>query len=239
MLRARLFFEGDPRGRGRTAGPTESFLPRVEDAVRSGDQSRRDFLSTSGRLVGGGEKVVDARGRVFQGRVADRGWLTFDPTRAGASPRWRGSGHHDEDPMNRSTVIVVLPLLAVLAILGGVLGTAGAEQPPRTRKEFMRQKLAFSQKVLEGLTLEDFGAIDKNARALRLLSQAAEWEVPTIPNATDYVTFTTEFQRLCGELVQKAKDKNIDGATLAYLRLTMNCVNCHKFVRFATKPDRG
>jgi hypothetical protein len=34
---------------------------------------------------------------------------------------------------------------------------------------------------------------------------------------------------------RKAKDKNIDGATLAYLRLTMNCVNCHKYVRQAAK----
>jgi hypothetical protein len=43
---------------------------------------------------------------------------------------------------------------------------------------------------------------------------------------------TNEFQRLCDELAEKSRAKNIDGATLAYLRLTMNCVNCHKYVRF-------
>jgi hypothetical protein len=130
--------------------------------------------------------------------------------------------------------------LAVLAILGLALGTmlatsrAGQEQK-RSRSEFMRQKLEFSKSVLEGLSLEQYAMIEKNARSLKLLSQAAEWEVPTIPNATDYVAMTTEFQRYADELVKNARHQNIDGATLAYLKLTMNCVQCHKYVRFASR----
>jgi hypothetical protein len=77
--------------------------------------------------------------------------------------------------------------------------------------------------------------IEKNAKALKVLSQAAEWEVPMIPNATDYVAMTSEFQRYADELVRCAKQSNIDGATLAYVKLTMNCVQCHKFVRFANR----
>ena len=99
----------------------------------------------------------------------------------------------------------------------------------------MRQKLEFSKNLLEGLSLEDYRMTEKNAKALRRLSEAAEWEVPTIPNATDYVALTSEFQRYADDLVRNAKLKNIDGATLAYLKLTMNCVQCHKFVRFASK----
>lgn len=107
------------------------------------------------------------------------------------------------------------------------------EKSPPSRRDFMRQKLEFSKQILEGLTTENYESLGKGAKALRRLSRAAEWEVPTIPNATEYVTFTAEFQRLCDELTLKAKEKNIDGATLAYLRITMNCVNCHKYVRFA------
>jgi len=110
-----------------------------------------------------------------------------------------------------------------------------SEQPPPTRQAFMRQKLEFSKLVLEGITLENYDMIAKNARALRLLSMASLWEVPTIPNAEDYVTYTGEFQRLCDDLSKNAKAKNIDGATLAYLRLTMSCVNCHKYVRTPTR----
>jgi len=99
----------------------------------------------------------------------------------------------------------------------------------------MRQKLDFSKDVLEGLSLEQFASIERGAKALKKLSEAAEWEVPTIPNATDYVAQTSEFQRSCDELLKQAKARNIDGATLAYLKLTMTCVQCHKFVRFANK----
>ena len=111
-----------------------------------------------------------------------------------------------------------------------------AEQPVnRTRRDFMRQKLEFSKDVLQGLALEEYATIEKGARALRHLSEGAEWQVPTIPNATDYIAMTTEFQRNANELAGQARQRNIDGATLAYLKLTMNCVQCHKFVRFADK----
>lgn len=124
-----------------------------------------------------------------------------------------------------------ITFLAVVAVAVTFLAARGQEQPTRTRAEFMRLKLDYSKRILEGLTLEDYAAIVKNARALKTLSQAAEWEVPTIPNAGEYIAFTTEFQRLADELVKKGREKNMDGATLAYLRLTMNCINCHKYVR--------
>ncbi len=31
--------------------------------------------------------------------------------------------------------------------------------------------------------------------------------------------------------MRKAKDKNLDGVTLAYMDLTMSCVRCHQYVR--------
>ena len=127
--------------------------------------------------------------------------------------------------------------LAGLALAATFLAAQGQEprQRPRTRAEFMRLKLEYSKLVLEGLTMENYATIIKNARALKTLSEAAEWEVPTIPNAGEYIVFTSEFQRLADELARKAAEKNMDGATLAYLRLTMNCVNCHKYVRQTAK----
>ena len=125
---------------------------------------------------------------------------------------------------------------AGLALAGAILAVRAQEpKRPPSRAEFMQLKLEYSKKVLEGLTLENFETIIKNAQALKRLSKAAEREVPAIPNAGEYFVFTTEFQRLTDELVKKGREKNIDGATLAYLRLTMNCVNCHKYVRHVAK----
>lgn len=133
--------------------------------------------------------------------------------------------------MNRTSSQGLLACLTALALGAAVLSTRGDEPKFPTRGQFMRQKLEFSKRVLEGLVLEDYDAISKSARALKMLSQAAEWEVPTIPNANEYISLTTEFQKLTDALRETAKGKNIDGATLAYLRLTMNCINCHKYVR--------
>jgi hypothetical protein len=133
---------------------------------------------------------------------------------------------------NRKQIVLGL---AGLAMAVTFLAARGQEARQHTRADFMRMKLEYSKLVLEGLTLENYATIIKNAQALKKLSEAAEWEVPTIPNAGEYVVFTTEFQRLADELVKKAREKNMDGATLAYLRLTMNCVNCHKYVRQTTR----
>jgi hypothetical protein len=133
--------------------------------------------------------------------------------------------------------IALVPIVAATvaaAVLAGKAPAPAAQPPQRTRAEFMRQKLEFSKNLLEGLAMENYETIAKSAKALKLLSQAAEWEVPTIPNATDYVAFTTDFQRIADDLAKQAKAKNIDGATMAYMKLTMNCVECHKFVRFAS-----
>ncbi len=127
-----------------------------------------------------------------------------------------------------------LVCLALVAMVVGVSATGKAQQPSK-RAQFMRQKLEFSKYLLEGLTLEDFEKVEKNARALKRLSMAAEWEVPTIPNVEEYIPYTTEFQRLTDVIAKAAKEKNIDGATLGYVQLTVNCVNCHKYVRLVTK----
>ena len=133
--------------------------------------------------------------------------------------------------MNLSNHKRIVLGLAGVALAATFLAARAQEQRPRSRAESMRMKLEYSKKVLEGLTLEDYETIAKNAKALKKLSQDARWEQPTIPDPSDYDVFTGEFQRLTDELEKKAREKNIDGATLAYLRLTMNCVNCHKYVR--------
>ena len=132
-----------------------------------------------------------------------------------------------------SRLLVALALIAASVIASG---SRGQETPrPNKRAEFMRLKLDYSKQVLAGLVTEDFASIADGARKLNRLSMAAEWEVPTIPNVEQYLHFTTDFQRIADDLAKNAKAKNLDGATLAYTRLTINCVECHKYVRFVTK----
>jgi hypothetical protein len=130
----------------------------------------------------------------------------------------------------------------LLACLGLAVAAAflpishGQDAPrPNKRSEFMRLKLEFSKNVLEGLAREDYPLIARNARDLKALSLAAEWEAPEIPHVEEYLPHTTDFQRSADDLMKKARERNLDGATLAFTRMTMNCVDCHKYVRSVSK----
>jgi cytochrome c556 len=107
-----------------------------------------------------------------------------------------------------------------------------AQEPPTVRPdvvgEFMRAKLRHSQDVLEGLTLEDFDKIARGAQELALASQASSWQVL---QTEDYARQSAEFRRSCDSLRTAAKAGNLDGAALAWMEVTMKCVQCHKYVR--------
>lgn len=92
----------------------------------------------------------------------------------------------------------------------------------------MRVKLRHSHEVLDGLVTEDFDAIAKHSQELALLSQASNWQVL---QTKDYLQYSSDFRRAANAMTKAARDKNLDGATLAYVDVTMKCVQCHKYVR--------
>ena len=130
--------------------------------------------------------------------------------------------------MKRTLKRYRLVLLVLAATVAGGLIASGASQKRSPLQQYMRQKLEHAQYALEGLALEDFKLIEKNATAMRKLSEDARWRIT--PNL-DYLRRSAEFQDLAAELAAKAKARNLEGATLAYVQLTINCVNCHKLVR--------
>ena len=95
-------------------------------------------------------------------------------------------------------------------------------------RQFMQDKLQRAQEILEGLVLEDYDKISEHAHELRRLSEAAKWNVIQTPR---YVQLTEDFKDTAIELEKAAGDSNLDGATLAYVQMTVNCVKCHKYVR--------
>lgn len=117
-------------------------------------------------------------------------------------------------------------LFTVVAALA--LAAQGDSAEPNAVKTFMEAKLTHAQKVLEGLATEDYDMIAKHSQELSLLSQAASWQVL---QTADYRQHSAEFRRTADAIRDAAKEKNLDGASLAYVELTVRCVNCHKHVR--------
>ena len=123
---------------------------------------------------------------------------------------------------------IVVAVSLLFAAAAGLWGMAAQPEEPNNVGEFMRLKLDHSKNVLEGLALEDYDLIAKNAQDMSLLSLAASWQVLQTP---EYLQQSNEFRRTADALTKAAQDENLDGAALAYVELTMKCVNCHKYVR--------
>jgi hypothetical protein len=121
----------------------------------------------------------------------------------------------------------LLALLCCFALVLGVPWTSSAQKSDNLGK-LMLEKLNSSKMLLEGIALGDFNKINRSAESLIQLSKTAEWFVYKTPR---YELHSNEFRRAAESILEKAKDKNLDGVTLAYFELTMGCVRCHRYVR--------
>ena len=131
-------------------------------------------------------------------------------------------------------------IVAVFILATGISVLTGYAQEPKKERnklddaiakelgDLMKRKLQNSQKVLEGIAMNDFDKISKHADELIFISKQAEWKVLKTP---EYEVYSTQFRRNAADLAEKAKDQNLDGAALAYVDLTLTCVKCHKHVR--------
>ena len=117
-------------------------------------------------------------------------------------------------------------LFLVLAV--GLMVSSAQNKKSRATKEFMRDKLELAQGILERLSVENYDLITSRAQRLSAMSQQADWKVFENP---DYEQQSLAFRRNVDSLTKAAKNKNLDGATLAYVRVTMSCIECHKYVR--------
>jgi hypothetical protein len=118
------------------------------------------------------------------------------------------------------------------ALAGVALAAIAAEAPPEPDRVavFMRAKLGHADHVLEGLAVADYEMIERAAQELSLASLDSNWQVL---QTEDYVRQSAEFRRACDSLKQAAQEKNLDGAALAWVDVTLKCVQCHKYVRDA------
>jgi hypothetical protein len=60
------------------------------------------------------------------------------------------------------------------------------------------------------------------------LAKSETWQLIRSPY---YERHSADFIQRTESLVKKAKEKNMDGAALAYVEMTLSCVRCHQYVR--------
>jgi cytochrome c556 len=124
----------------------------------------------------------------------------------------------------KNALIVIASLLLLLCIPGA--SSHGDDQA--ALKKLMVKKLENAQKVLGGMTTNNYDEVAKHADELIQISKAVEFRVLKTPQ---YEMNSNDFRRAAETMIQQAKNKNTDGVALAYVDMTLSCVRCHKYVR--------
>ncbi len=115
--------------------------------------------------------------------------------------------------------------MVVMGVSAGFRCQAG---PDPGTDAVMRAKLAASQKVLAGIALTDFRAVQTNAATLTTLSAQRGWAALQTP---DYELFTTRFRMASESLGEAAVAKDMEALLQSYQELTRSCVGCHTYLR--------
>jgi hypothetical protein len=97
-------------------------------------------------------------------------------------------------------------------------------------KAIMREKLSYSQQLLEAVVGSDFVLMKRGADALSRVTETEiiSWQLAVQP---EYVKQATFFVLSVRGLQEAASNRNIDKAILEYTTLVSSCTRCHAHVR--------
>ncbi|GEM_PF-513723 len=124
-----------------------------------------------------------------------------------------------------------LAIVLLLAAAGAASAQTQSDPPKMSATAvFMRHKLSYSQRIIEGIALENYDEIVTNAIHIWDMSQTNTWVVVKNP---DYAARTANFQKDVLALIQEAHLKDTPGVLDVYARVTADCVYCHQTCRRA------
>lgn len=130
--------------------------------------------------------------------------------------------------MTKSKLLLSIAVLCVSLVVVRSQLINGQEPGQVKKSTFMRLKLEPTKGALEGIALADFEMISKHAGTIKNLMLDESWMVI---QSDEYRRQSNEFRATVDKLQKAAQDKNVDRATLAYVQMTISCVQCHESLR--------
>jgi len=91
----------------------------------------------------------------------------------------------------------------------------------------MREKLGHTQKILEAMVTSDWVALETQSRVLEELTNDRRWFVL---NSPEYARHSTSFKQAVHDLHAAAVTRDLDEAPKAYAAMTLQCVDCHRYL---------
>lgn len=113
------------------------------------------------------------------------------------------------------------------ALLMAAAGATAAARQTVALDRVMRAKLEHAQQLLGDVVTSNWAGIEQHSEALRRATENPAWEVLMTP---EYARQTEAFLRASDDLIDSAKRRDLDATPVAYVSLTMSCVQCHRYV---------
>lgn len=99
-------------------------------------------------------------------------------------------------------------------------------QGPQVRR-VMHEKLVHAQQILEALVTSEWDGLARHASELEALTNDPRWTVLKYP---EYATHSEAFVRAIRDLRAAAERRDLEKAPEAYNALTLQCVECHRYL---------
>jgi len=123
--------------------------------------------------------------------------------------------------------------LAVLLLALVHAATTTAQGPAVDR--VMRRKLEVSQKILEAVVTSRWSDLEARARDLEDLTNDPAWRVLTAP---EYATHSNAFRQTVRTLHDAAARRDLEATPMAYIAVTLSCVDCHRYLARSRIAER-
>ena len=115
----------------------------------------------------------------------------------------------------------------VVVALSAFFGlAAGPSQGPALNR-VMRDKLVHAQKILEAVVTSDWVSLETHSRELERLTDDPRWMVLKFP---EYARHSAAFIRTIQDLHRAAAQRDLEQAPKAYVAVTLQCVECHRYL---------
>jgi hypothetical protein len=129
--------------------------------------------------------------------------------------------------MNREVDMIRFGRWTTTLVLSMVVWGAASLAHAQVVNRVMRMKLEHSQKILESIVTSNWAALERHSQELHRLANDPAWMVL---KTREYARQSEAFLRATEDLIDAAKRRDLETAPLAYVSMTMSCVQCHRHV---------
>ena len=116
--------------------------------------------------------------------------------------------------------------LIVVLVLVALAGGSGTAQTVGLNK-VMRAKLQHSQQILEAVVTSNWRLLENESKALIQVTRDPAWSVLQFP---EYMRHSGAFVRATDDLIEAARLRDLEGASLGFVALSTSCVSCHRYL---------